>query len=69
MQEIYLIIYLPDPSFNSIKDKADKLDKDGGVVYTGNADVLKQVCPEYMVKKKTRFLYDWKLILYVRSDN
>ena len=31
--------------FNSIKDKADKLDKDGGVVYTGNADVLKQLCP------------------------
>ena len=31
--------------FNSIKDKIDKLDKDGGVVYTGNADVLKQVCP------------------------
>ena len=31
--------------FSSIKDKADKLDKEGGVVYTGNADVLKQVCP------------------------
>ena len=31
--------------FSSIKDKADKLDKEGGVVYTGNADILKQVCP------------------------
>ena len=31
--------------FSSIKGKADKLDKEGGVVYTGNADVLKQVCP------------------------
>ena len=31
--------------FSSIKGKAEKLDKDGGVVYTGNADVLKQVCP------------------------
>ena len=31
--------------FSSIKDKVDKLDKEGGLVYTGNADVLKQVCP------------------------
>ena len=31
--------------FSSIKDMVDKLDKEGGVVYTGNADVLKQVCP------------------------
>mgnify|MGYP004145737789 FL=1 len=31
--------------FSSIKNEADKLDKEGGVVYTGNADVLKQVCP------------------------
>ena len=31
--------------FSSIKGKTDKLDIDGGVVYTGNADVLKQVCP------------------------
>ena len=30
---------------SSIKDMVDKLDKEGGVVYTGNADVLKQVCP------------------------
>ena len=31
--------------FSSIKDMVEKLDKEGGVVYTGNADVLKQVCP------------------------
>ncbi len=31
--------------FNSIKGKASKLDIDGGVVYTGNPEVLKQVCP------------------------
>ncbi len=31
--------------FNSIKNKSDKLDIDGGVVYTGNAKILKEVCP------------------------
>ena len=31
--------------FNSIKNKTEKLDINGGVVYTGNAEVLKQVCP------------------------
>jgi len=31
--------------FSSIKDMVEKLDKEGGVVYTGNADVFKQVCP------------------------
>ena len=31
--------------FSSIKDMVEKLDKEGGVVYTGNADVLKQACP------------------------
>ena len=31
--------------FQDIKGKADQLDPSGGIVYTGNADILKQVCP------------------------
>ncbi len=31
--------------FNSINNKADKLDINGGVIYTGNAKVLKEICP------------------------
>ena len=31
--------------FNSIDEKIEQLDSDGGVVYTGNAEILKQVCP------------------------
>ena len=31
--------------FEDIKGKADQLDPLGGIVYTGNADILKQVCP------------------------
>ncbi len=30
---------------NNIKDKTDQLDPNGGIVYTGNAEILKQVCP------------------------
>ena len=31
--------------FKSIKDKLNNLDPKGGIVYTGNPDVLKEVCP------------------------
>ena len=31
--------------FNSIDEKIEQLDSDGGVVYTGIAEILKQVCP------------------------
>ena len=31
--------------FKSIKDKIDNLDPKGGIVYTGNPDILKEVCP------------------------
>ncbi len=31
--------------FNNIKNKSHKLDTKGGVVYTGNPDALKNVCP------------------------
>ena len=31
--------------FNNIQGKIENLDKSGGIVYTGNAEVLKQVCP------------------------
>ena len=31
--------------FQDIKGKTDQLDPSGGIVYTGNADILKQVCP------------------------
>ena len=31
--------------YNSIDEKIEQLDSDGGVVYTGNAEILKQVCP------------------------
>lgn len=31
--------------FQDIEGKVDQLDPSGGIVYTGNADILKQVCP------------------------
>ena len=31
--------------FKSIKGKIEKLDPNGGIIYTGNSDVLKEVCP------------------------
>ena len=31
--------------FKNIKGKIDSLDPRGGIIYTGNADVLKQLCP------------------------
>ena len=31
--------------FQDIKEKANQLDPSGGIIYTGNADILKQVCP------------------------
>ena len=31
--------------FESIKKNVTELDPNGGIVYTGNAEVLKQVCP------------------------
>ena len=31
--------------FENIKGKIDVLDPNGGVVYTGNAEILKKLCP------------------------
>ena len=31
--------------FKNIKESVNNLDPNGGLVYTGNADILKQVCP------------------------
>ena len=31
--------------FLDLKDKTNKLDPNGGIVYVGNPDVLKQICP------------------------
>ena len=31
--------------FENIKDKIDTLDPKGGIIYTGNSDILKKVCP------------------------
>ena len=31
--------------FESIKSTLNNLDPNGGIIYTGNAGVLKQVCP------------------------
>ena len=31
--------------FESIKGTVNQLDPNGGIVYTGNAEILKQVCP------------------------
>ncbi len=31
--------------FESIKEKTSKLDPDGGIIYTGNPDILRDICP------------------------
>ena len=31
--------------FQNIEDKVNNLDPGGGLIYVGNAEVLKQVCP------------------------
>ena len=31
--------------YETIKGKTDELDPDGGIIYTGNADILKEICP------------------------
>jgi len=31
--------------FETIKGRTKELDPDGGIIYTGNADVLKEICP------------------------
>jgi len=33
--------------FEELKGKIDSLDPKGGIIYTGNSDVLKQMCPGY----------------------
>ena len=31
--------------YETIKGKTSELDPDGGIIYTGNAEVLKEICP------------------------
>ena len=31
--------------YETIKGKTHELDPDGGIIYTGNADILKEICP------------------------
>ena len=31
--------------FLDLKDKIDKLDPNGGIIYVGNAEILKEICP------------------------
>ena len=46
MQEIYLITFRLDLlGMKQLKGKTDELDPDGGIIYTGNADILKEICP------------------------
>ena len=39
------VIIINQKDFYSIKSKTDELDPDGGIIYTGNADILKEICP------------------------
>ena len=44
--------------YETIKGKTHELDPEGGIIYTGNADILKEICPGDFGKiKKQGFKY------------